>query len=92
MSQSYTFSHKDYPLLNGVIFCSCNTPAIGLYRGQVIDFDSGRYVACNRWLCEQCLQNLREEDAVLNPVKQQRLTAEQWEEFNRWYDAEGQNL
>lgn len=93
MSQSYSVSMEEYPSLNNVIWCSCNTPAQGLFRGAKVDSETGRTVPVNQWLCEQCKNNWREmDDAKIKMVKRQRLSPDQWDEFSRWYDETGQYL
>lgn len=89
MPYSYIWHSDEYPGLNGVRMCVCNIPAIGRFRGNRLLLDEDRFVPCNRWLCEQCRDDILDWGGKLRQVARQTLTPEQEAEYNRWYDDHG---
>lgn len=69
-----------------IILCACDTIAYALYRGTRYNHDYGRRVVCNRWLCDQCHQNILEmDDGKLRLVRHQRVSDEAYTYWENWY-------
>ncbi len=82
-----------YEALNGLRFCACGEPCTVRVRGARWDHDiNSKWVPCHRWLCEQCYQNLLDDDATLRIAGRQRMTEEQEAVWDQWYDKHGHTL
>ena len=61
MAVCSTIAQGTNGLSKQIVICGCDMqPAEGLYRGAYWDPDEQRNVVVNRWLCEQCYNNLNE--------------------------------
>lgn len=66
--------------------CACDGIAEGLYRGKRYSYEYDKFIPVNRYLCEQCADNMREmDDAEIALAKRQVATAEAWDEWDKWY-------
>ncbi len=68
--------------------CACDVICHGLYRGSRWNEDEHRMFPLNRWLCEQCVQNIRDEDDgnKIRLIKKQVVTPEQEAAWEIWYE------
>lgn len=72
-----------------VILCACDVYADGLYHGTrwSAELSDIRTVPVNRWLCEQCRDNMVEiDEGKLRCIKRQTLTPEAYEAWKKWYE------
>ena len=66
--------------------CACDSIVHGLYRGNRWDHEANRSMPVNRWLCEQCRDNIRDDGGKLKLVKLYLVTSEQEEAWDDWYE------
>ena len=93
MPYSSVVYSEEFPDLDGVRMFTCGTPADAHVRGIRYHWSRERMVPCNRWVCEQCHNDLIESyDARLRVLKRQVLTREQETAWDQWYDRYGHTL